>query len=501
MFRKVLVANRGEIAIRVIRACREMGIATVALFSDVDEQSLHVRLADEAYRLGGAPVHESYLNIERILRIAVDAGVNAIHPGYGLVSENPEFAEACERSGVTYIGPPARVLRALGDKAFTRQVMSEAGIPVVPGTSGRVSDPTEIARFAEQSGYPILLKAAQGGGGKGLRVVHSTEELAAALRAASSEAQKSFSDAGLYAEKLVAPARHLEVQILGDACGNLVHLGERECSIQRRHQKLLEETPSLALDESTRQQLLETALQAARAVGYVNAGTVEFLLDEEQRFYFLEVNSRIQVEHPITELVYGLDLVKEQLRIAAGQPLRYTQSALVPKGAAVECRICAEDPFNDFLPSTGTVRLLREPGGPGVRVESSLYTGMPVSLYYDPLLAKLATWGETRQEAIQRMQRALHEFHVVGVKTTVPFHHFALRHQAFLDGDYRTNFVQKEWSSQEPSLATMAGLAAVVGAALVHRKRQTSRVPLHSSRNGSAWKTYGRWCMTGRRGL
>ncbi|HEY7781367.1 MAG TPA: acetyl-CoA carboxylase biotin carboxylase subunit [Ktedonobacterales bacterium] len=454
-FRKLLVANRGEIALRVVRACRDLGLTSVAVYSDADRAAPHVLLADEAHYLGPSPAAESYLNISRLLDVARGAGADAVHPGYGFLSENPEFADACAGAGLVFVGPPGNVMRAMGEKTAARRVAEAAGVPVVPGYDAGLEDAREAARLAERIGYPVLLKAAAGGGGKGIRFVRRQDELEAALRLARSEAASAFGDDTVYMEKAVAPARHIEVQIFADTHGHVVHLGERECSIQRRHQKLIEETPSVALDAELRGRLTEAAVRLARAAGYVNAGTVEFLLGPDRHFYFLEVNARLQVEHPVTEWVTGLDLVREQLRVAAGLPLSFGQDDIPFRGHAIEVRVSAEDPANRFLPASGTIAALREPGGPGVRVDSGAYAGMVVPLYYDPLLAKLIVWGADRGEAVARLRRALEEYTIAGVRTTLPFAHWLTRNERFLRGDLSTDFVAEEWHP-EPRAAAEA---------------------------------------------
>jgi len=494
MFGKVLVANRGEIALRVIRACRDLGIRSVAVFSAVDRHAPHVRLADEAYEIGPPAPRESYLNVERLLDVARRAGADAVHPGYGFLSENPAFAEACAAAGLVFVGPSPDAMRRLGTKTLARQTASAAGVPIVPGAVEPVHTVDEALTVAATVGYPVLLKAAAGGGGKGMRVVHAPDAMPAAFRAAASEATSAFGDGSLYVERLVEHPRHVEVQILADHHGNVVHLGERECSVQRRHQKLIEEAPSPAVDAALRQRLGAVAVRAARAVGYTNAGTVEFLLDSQGQFYFLEVNARLQVEHPVTELVTGLDLVREQLRIAAGQPLGFTQDDVRLRGAAIECRIMAEDPFSGFLPSTGRVVALREPSGPGVRVDSWLYPGAEIPPHYDSLLAKLITWGDDRREALARMRRALREYLIAGLRTTIPFHRFMLDHPAFVQGELDTGLLERVWpgerTSPEPDVVRVAAaVAALVRAREAPKDGTTSQdgsvAPRHS------WWKYG----------
>src|SRR5579862_7373484 len=423
MFQKILIANRGEIAVRVMRTLREMGIRTVAVYSDADRAAPHVRWADEAFHLGPAPSRESYLRIDRILEAAVRHGAEAIHPGYGFLSENAEFAAACETAGVVFIGPSSESIRQLGSKTSARRIAQAAGVPVVPGTERGVSSLEEAQSIALQCGYPVMLKAAAGGGGMGMRRVDNEAGLAAALRDAASEAERAFRNAEVYIEKLIENPRHIEIQILGDRHGTMLSLGERECSIQRRRQKVIEECPSplVAAHPEMRERMGDAAIRAARAAGYYNAGTVEFLVDSNRNFYFLEMNTRLQVEHPVTELVTGLDLVKLQLRIAAGQPLGLTQDDIHWRGAAIECRIYAEDPDRDFLPSPGKITRLDQPSGPGIRLDSGVYEGFTVPMDYDPLLAKLAVWAATREDAAARMARALKEYHVAGIHTNLDF--------------------------------------------------------------------------------
>jgi acetyl-CoA carboxylase biotin carboxylase subunit len=513
-FRKVLIANRGEIALRIVRACRDLGLTSVAVYSDPDRLAPHVRLADEAVHIGPAPAAESYLHIGKLIDTAKRTGAVAIHPGYGFLSENAEFADACAAAGIVFVGPPGRVMREMGEKTAARRVAEAAGVPVVPGYGAGLQDAREAARVAERIGYPVLLKAAAGGGGKGIRFVYRPDELEAALRLAKSEAQSAFGDGTIYLEKAVAPARHIEVQIFGDEHGNVVHLGERECSIQRRHQKLIEESPSPALDDALRAHITTAAVRLARAVGYVNAGTCEFLLGPDGNFYFLEVNARLQVEHPVTELRTGMDLVREQFRVAAGLPLSVTQEQVDFRGHAIEARISAEDPSNRFLPASGAIAALRNPDGPGVRNDSGLYDSMQVPLHYDPLLAKLICWGEDREQAIARMLRAVEEYVIAGVRTTLPFVAWLLRHPRFVAGDYSTDFIAQEW---RPDLSTVpastvtgeagangrhpgeldAELIAGLGASLAAQDTNAAAGSRHGPENddiehGSRWRTVGR---------
>ena len=448
-FQKVLIANRGEIALRVIRACRELGLTSVAVYSDADRNALHVRMADEAYHIGPSVAAKSYLNIPVLLDVAQRSGAQAVHPGYGFLSENANFVKACQEAGLTFIGPSAEAQLAMGEKTAARRTAQAANVPIVPGAMSDVEDDTLAASIAEQIGYPILLKAAAGGGGKGIRFVRDPKDLLASLRTARSEAKSAFGDGRVYIEKAVAPARHIEVQFIADTHGNVVHLGERECSIQRRHQKLIEESPSPVVDTALRERMTSATLNLIRTIKYVNAGTAEFLLGPDGNFYFLEVNARIQVEHPVTEWVTGIDLVQEQFRIAAGLPLSFTQEDITLRGSAIECRVSAEDPLNRFLPATGTVQALQEPSGPGVRVDSGLYAGLQVPLFYDPLLSKLIVWGNTRTQAIARLRRALDEYKIVGVRTTIPFARWLMDHPRYIAGDMSTDFIAEEWDTRK----------------------------------------------------
>jgi acetyl-CoA carboxylase, biotin carboxylase subunit len=493
MFRKVLIANRGEIAVRVIRTLREMGIGAVAVYSDADRTSLHVRMADEAEHVGPAPSAESYLRIDRILDAARKHGAEAIHPGYGFLSENAEFAAACEAAGVVFIGPSAESIRAMGAKTDARQNALRAGTPVVPGTDHAIG--VEEARaFARTHGYPVLLKAVAGGGGKGMRTVHREADLESSFRNAASEAERAFRNAEIYVEKLIERPRHIEIQLIGDRYGHMIHLGERECSIQRRHQKVMEEAPSplVALHPEMRQAMGEAAIRAARAAGYYNAGTVEFLVDGERRFYFLEMNTRLQVEHPVTELVTGLDLVKLQIEIAAGERLALGQEEIRWSGSAIECRIYAEDPYNDFLPSPGKLTRLDRPLGPGIRLDGCVYPGWRVPLEYDPLLAKLAVWAGTREESIARMIRALREYDVGGIRTNIGFFRQILEDEEFRAARLHTGFIEEFFARQQRPAAP-DGLAAVakLAAALEYAGRAAS--PAEPERNGaSPWLRAGR---------
>jgi len=439
-FSRILIANRGEIAIRIIRACRELGIHTIALYSDVDRQALHVGFADEAHSIGGASARESYLDVDKVLTVAAQTRAEAIHPGYGFLSENPAFAEACENRGVVFIGPTAESLHSVGNKIAARRTAQSCGVPVVPGSIASLNGHTEATAIAKTIGYPVLLKAAAGGGGKGMRTATTEAELRQALDVAAREADHAFGDSSLYIEKYVDPARHVEVQLLADHFGNVVHLGERDCSIQRRFQKVIEESPSPAVSDDLRRHITSAAIAIAKAIGYRNAGTVEFLVDGD-RFYFIEVNARLQVEHPVTEMVTGIDLVKEQILIAGGLPLRLKQADVSFQGASLQARIYAENPLYNFMPSPGVIGELAEPSGPRIRIDSGIAAGSAVPIEYDGLLAKLVVWGSTRSEAIARMRQALEGYDVSGVHTTIPFKRYVLEHPAFQSGNYDTGFV------------------------------------------------------------
>ncbi|MDR3586609.1 MAG: acetyl-CoA carboxylase biotin carboxylase subunit [Desulfosporosinus sp.] len=443
MFKKILIANRGEIALRIIRACRELDIQTVAVFSEGDREALHVKAADESVCIGPVASAKSYLNIPNIISAAELTGVDAIHPGYGFLSENARFAEICESCGIAFIGPSPQAIETMGDKAKARKAMIEAGVPVVPGSKDIITDEETATLVAEDIGYPVLIKASAGGGGKGMRVAQNVKELRSSIQAAQNEAQAAFGNSEVYLEKYVEEPRHIEFQILGDKYGTVVHLGERDCSLQRRHQKLLEEAPSSALTPELRAKMGAIAVKAAKSANYSNAGTIEFLLDRHGNFYFIEMNTRIQVEHPVTELVTGLDLVKEQIRLAAGEPLGFTQRDVQIRGWAIECRINAENPDKNFMPSPGTIKIYHVPGGPGVRVDSAVYQGYTVPPYYDSMVGKLIVWGATRQEAIARMKRALEEYVIEGIYTTIPFHLKVLDNAFYRRGEVYTNFIQR----------------------------------------------------------
>jgi acetyl-CoA carboxylase biotin carboxylase subunit len=499
MFNKVLIANRGEIAVRIGRACRELGLQTVAVYSEVDRQAMHVRYADEAYLLGPAPSRESYLRGDKIIDIARKCGAGAIHPGYGFLAERADFAQAVLDAGLVFIGPKPSSIAAMGDKMAARNTVAAAGVPVVPGTEGEGSlRDDELIAVASQVGFPLLIKATAGGGGKGMREVSNLDEMPALLTAARREAEASFGDGNVYLEKLVEGARHIEFQILADHHGTVLHLGERECSIQRRHQKLLEESPSpfIDRDDEFRQKMGAVAVRAAQAVGYTNAGTIEFLVDKDKNFYFLEMNTRLQVEHPITELVTGLDVVKEQFRIARGRQLRYAQEDIAQHGWAIECRINAEDPYNHFLPSTGRITHTLLPTGPGIRVDTGVYIGFEISPYYDSLISKLIVWGETRGEAILRMRRALEEYKIIGIRTNIPFHQHLMDSHRFMGGQYDTRFVEERFSMDgaEESRGLQPDVAAIAATLVAHQQTQrAAHVIQRGERDTSNWKWLSRW--------
>ncbi|MEE8115958.1 MAG: acetyl-CoA carboxylase biotin carboxylase subunit [Gemmatimonadales bacterium] len=477
--KRVLIANRGEIACRIIRACHEEGIEAVAVYSEADRQSPHVRAADTAVEIGPPPAKDSYLNVDRLLGAARHSGADAVHPGYGFLAERAHFAEAVEQAGLTFIGPPAAAIRAMGEKTEARRRMDAAGIPVVPGTKDPVRDAAEASQVAREIGFPVMLKAVAGGGGKGMRRVEDSSGIASAFKAASSEAQSAFGDGAIYLEKFLECPRHVEIQVLADRFGHCVHLGERECSVQRRHQKLIEECPSPAVDIDLRIAMGKAAVQAATSVGYLGAGTVEFLLTPGGRFYFLEMNTRLQVEHPVTEMVYGVDIVREQLRIAAGESTTVPGRPMRPRGHAIECRITSEDPFNGFLPATGRIEFLRIPSGPGVRWDGGIETGNTIGLFYDPLIGKLIAWGETRDRAIRRMRRALDELVIVGLPTAQPFHRRVLDDPVFQSGDYDTDYVQRHGEkllSARPARETLE--LAAIAAAMAEHEARAAAVPI-----------------------
>lgn len=443
MFSKILIANRGEIALRIIRACKELGVKTVAVYSTQDATASHTIFADESVCIGPPESAKSYLNKARIIAAAEITGADAIHPGYGFLAENAEFAEMCDSCGITFIGPTAEVIRKMGDKAVAKMTMNAAGVPGVPGSDGVVHNEAEALKIAREIKFPVILKAVAGGGGKGMRIVRDEQSLSNSFMMARAEAEASFSNPDLYIEKYIESPRHIEIQLLADTHGNVLHLGERECSIQRRHQKLIEESPSVVVNEKLRSEMGAVAVKGAQSVGYTSAGTIEFLLDKEGKYYFMEMNTRIQVEHPVTEMVYGVDLIKEQIRIAAGEKLRLKQKDLYPRGHAIECRINAEDPLNNFMPSPGAINNIHFPGGPGVRVDTHIYNSYKVPPFYDSLIAKLIVSARTRIEAINRLNRALDEFVVEGIKTTVPFHRYVINTPEFKSGDFDTHFLEK----------------------------------------------------------
>ena len=501
MFKKILIANRGEIAVRVIRACHEMGIAAVAVYSEVDRAALHVRKADEAYPIGAAAAAESYLNIGKILDVARQSGAEAIHPGYGFLSENARFAQACADAGVKFIGPTAAAMNAMGSKTRARQAMERAGVPFVPGTSRGLESIEEAEEVAARIGYPVMLKAAAGGGGKGMRLVHAPDQLKSSLEAARSEAERSFGDGEVYLEKAIVNPRHIEMQILADEHGNTLYLGERECSLQRRHQKVLEEAPSPIVDDEMRQRMGEVAVRVARAANYKNAGTVEFLVDPQKNFYFLEMNTRLQVEHPVTELVTGLDLVHLQIRIADGEKLPLRQEDVSIRGHAMECRIYAEDPDNNYFPSPGSITLLLEPSGPGIREDSGVYEGWTVPMDYDPLLAKLIGYGSDREQAIARLTRALGEYFVGGIKTNLSLFRRILADPDFRAGKLDTGFLdrmlqRKDGERPDPEApqvaAIAAGIFAVLGGSAAATRERANDISPETAVIGSNWKSTSR---------
>ncbi len=497
MFKKILIANRGEIAVRVIRACRELGIPSVAVYSDVDRASLHVRKADEAYHIGPPAAAESYLNIDKVLDAARRSGADAIHPGYGFLSENARFAHACAAAGIKFIGPTSASMEMMGSKTRARQHMENANIPFVPGTSRGLESPEEAASVAERIGYPVMLKAAAGGGGKGMRLVHTPDQLASDLESAQSEAQRAFGDNEVYIEKAIINPRHIEMQVLADEHGNTVYLGERECSIQRRHQKVLEESPSPIVDPDMRRRMGEVAVRVAQAAGYTNAGTIEFLVDQHKNFYFLEMNTRLQVEHPVTELTTGLDLVHLQIRIAAGERLPFAQDDIHLRGHAIECRIYAEDPDNNFFPSPGKITLLLAPSGPGIRRDSGMYEGWTVPIEYDPLLAKLIGYGSDRAQATSRLVRALNEYFVGGIKTNISLFRRILRDEEFregrLDTGYLDRLLARPAADQQRAAQTVdvAAIAAGLFAVLDPVAQTNGRVATEAITN-SNWKKTAR---------
>lgn len=489
MFNKILIANRGEIAVRVIRACRDLGIRSAAVFSDADRGALHVRLADEAYHIGAPPSSESYLVIDKIIEVAKKAGAEAIHPGYGFLAENARFAAACKDAGMVFIGPPPEAIEMMGDKMEARKAMMAAKVPVVPGTEKAVEEEQQAIDIAREIGFPILIKAAAGGGGKGMRIVAEESEIKSGVRGARSEARSAFGDDRIYIEKYLARPRHIEIQIIADTHGKCVYLGERECSIQRRHQKVIEEAPSPLVDEAMRKRMGEAAVAAARAAGYVNAGTVEFLADQDRNFYFLEMNTRLQVEHPVTELITGIDLAVEQIRVASGEELSFGQDDIKIRGHAFECRIYAEDPSSGFLPSTGLLKSYQEPSGPGIRVDSGVYEGSEISVFYDPMISKLLSHGKDRRQAIERMLRALSEYRISGVANNIEFHKDILVHPEFVAGNLSTHFINEYYKPAEEPLSEIEEAAAVAAALTEHEARNKLTLSPLKKNITSPWKT------------
>jgi len=494
MFKKVLIANRGEIAVRVIRACRDIGIKSVAVYSTADRFSQHVLLADEAYEIGEPPSHLSYLDEKKILKVAKDTGVDAIHPGYGFMSENAPFAREVQKAGIVFIGPTPENIESMGDKLSAISLMTKAGVPTVPGSDGAVETVEDAKKMAEKIGYPIMIKATAGGGGKGMRVVHEPQELESMYRAARSEGQNYFKNDTVYMERFVTNPKHIEIQVFGDTHGNVVHLYERECSIQRRHQKIIEESPSPSVPSDVRERMGEVAVKAAKSIGYVGAGTFEFIFDNTTKeFFFMEMNTRLQVEHPITEQVTGTDLVQAQIRVAAGETLPWKQEEIVQSGHAIECRICAEDP-ETFVPSPGFLKRFRPPAGPGIRVDTYVFSGYQIPIYYDPMIGKLITWGKTREDAIKTMKRALLEFTLTGVKSNIVLHKSILNHKKFLSGEYTTQFCEKDLTTVDSQdLFSYVDDKIFLIAAALHAYQEKEKVPLENKvEDLSLWKKSGR---------
>ena len=491
-FDKLLIANRGEIAMRILRACHELGISTVAVYSDADRNAPHVRYAQEAYHIGPSAARESYLVIDKIIEIAKKSGAEAIHPGYGFLAERAEFAQACIDNDIVFVGPPVHAIDVMGDKLTARTTVQAANVPIVPGTEPGLDDKGLLAAGAE-IGVPLLVKASAGGGGKGMRPVYDLDQLPGAIAGARREALAAFGDDTVYLEKMITEGRHIEIQLLSDAHGNHLYLGERECSLQRRHQKLIEEAPSFVVDEDLRRRMGEVAVAAAKAVNYVNAGTIEFLMDKDTNFYFLEMNTRLQVEHPVTELVTGIDIVQEQLRVARGRKLRITQEDVKIKGWAIECRINAEDPYNNYLPSTGQITTSRLPNGPGVRVDTGVFSGYEITPYYDSMISKLICYGETRGEAVLRMRRALEEYRIMGVKTNIPFHQHMMDSHRLLSGQVDTKFGEERFSMSDRE-APLDMEAAILATLVAHQQsQQASQIVAPGERDTSNWKWYSRW--------
>lgn len=491
-FKKILIANRGEIAIRITRACRELGIPAVAVFSEADRDSLHVFLADEAYHIGPAPSKESYLNFRKIIEVAKQAGADAIHPGYGFLSENPIFVRACKEAGITFIGPTPENMEAMGDKLSAKALMKKAGVPLVPGSDGGVETVEDARAVVKKIGYPVIIKATAGGGGKGMRVVRADNELESAFRACRSEGQNYFANPTVYIERFINDPKHIEIQVFGDTHGNVVHLFERECSVQRRHQKIIEESPSPSVPNDVRLKMGDAAVKAAKSINYVGAGTIEFIFDNQTKeFFFMEMNTRLQVEHPITELVTGYDLVKEQIWVAKGKPLSFKQSEIKQKGHAIEARICAEDPIT-YKPHPGVIRACRHPQGPFLRCDSYAYPGYEVPIYYDPMIAKVITYGDSREEAIDRMERALSEFVLTGIKTNIVLHKSILKNPKFLDGSYTTQFIEKNFEVLEPELFKDIDDPLFLIAAAIEAYKDRQSKDIRRLNVASNWRRIGR---------
>jgi len=496
MIQKILIANRGEIAVRIMRSCREMGIRSVAVYSEADRASMHVRYADEAYHIGPSPSSESYLKMEKIIAVAKESHADAIHPGYGFLSENAEFAKLCGKEGIIFIGPTPHAMSTMGDKITARQTMINAGVPVVPGTRKKIIKPEDAKKVVDEIGLPVIVKASAGGGGKGMRLVEKESQLMDAIKAAKSEALTAFGDDSVYIEKYISSPHHIEFQILADKFGNVIHLCERECSVQRRHQKVVEETPSPIMTPELREEMGKTACAAAKTVNYDGVGTIEFLVDDKLNYYFLEMNTRLQVEHPITERVVGIDLVKEQIRVANGEPLHYKQEDIRQMGHAIECRIYAEDPDQNFMPSPGLVRHISEPRGLGVRTDGYVYAGYEIPIYYDPMISKLIVWARTREGAIARMKRALYEYKISGVKTSIKFLESIMKHPNFEAGNYNTHFIDDHFTAlfkeTQPCDVECEDLAVVTAFVDYLDKLENLTNISPPMQNGSYWKKYGR---------
>ena len=487
MFNKILIANRGEIAVRIIRACRDLGVSTVAVYSDADRRSLHVALADEAYHIGGSAPGESYLNKEKIIDAAKKSGAEAIHPGFGFLSENESFADLCEKSGIVFIGPSPEAIRLMGDKITARKIAHDTKVPLVPGSDGAVSD-VEASVIADEIGYPVMIKASAGGGGKGMRLVRNKDDFESSLRMARSEARSAFGDDSVFVERFIERPRHIEIQVIADGEGNTLYLFERECSIQRRHQKVIEEAPSSAINASTRKKMGEVAVRIAKAVKYKGAGTIEFIMDQSQNFYFLEMNTRVQVEHPVTEMITGFDIVKWMIRIAAGESLPFKQKSIAMKGHALECRVYAENPETNFLPSPGVIEYLRTPSGPGIRDDSSIYNGCEITPFYDPMLSKLIVWANTREAAISKMESALREYIVLGVKTNIGFLIRVMNNDEFRKGKIDTGFIERHPELLKPQVLEIepALITAALSMSSAESAAETAQKP------ASNWKLFGR---------